>query len=111
MKSIPSPLPRRFVSALASLVLPVALFAQVESAHHNEFPNLDRRVEAARIGGGGADAAAQNLARIARDVAVQSLRAKVKALRVDRDELLDTPSFIASANSHLTGPDGTGPAV
>src|SRR5215207_4204528 len=84
MNPTPALSSRRLASVFASFLLPAALFAQVESENHKEFPNFDRRADAARanatpgVGNGGANASPVGQAKSARDEALTSLRGRVQ---------------------------------
>ena len=76
-------------------------------ANRAELPNLDKRAEAAS----GARQLAVDQGKAVRQQATEQLKTRLRAVRVDEDELLGTPKFVRALDGFLTGPGGEGRAV
>lgn len=79
----------------------------ITPANRQELPNLDKRAEAALV----ARQLAVDQGKAVRQQATEQLKARLRAVQVDEDELLGTPKFVRALDGFLTGPGGEGRAV
>ena len=89
---------------ICRLVAWVCLISFRSSAETGSLPNFDRRLETTKT-------SQPAVANAAREKAASLIRARVQEVRIDSDELLGSPKFIASTRAFLTGANGSGGAV
>jgi hypothetical protein len=91
--------------ALLLMTIPASVPAQEKSpAATDSLPNFDKRLEQAK---------ANQLAVVnaAKANAASVIRNRVKDVRIDTDEILGSPKFVASTRGYLIGANGRGTAV
>jgi hypothetical protein len=96
--------PKRNLIPIGLLLAAACLNPLRSSAATNSLPNFDKRLEPAK-------ANQPAVANPAREKAANLIRNRVQDVRIDRDEILGSPKFVASTREFLTGANGSGGAV